>query len=57
MKVSKKKLVISCFGKVNMKSAAKMCRTSQAFVSMTWRDAGFIYEKKNSKLSYKNYFR
>jgi hypothetical protein len=36
-----KEKVISCHGNLNIKSTAKLCKCSEMYVYMMWKDCGF----------------
>ena len=41
--MTKKEKVLSCFGFVNAKSAAKMCKTSAGYVRNVWSNYRFQF--------------
>jgi hypothetical protein len=44
-KITKKDKIAACFGFLTLKSTAKVCGSSNAWVSKVWASKGFEYKK------------
>lgn len=50
----RRKLIVSCYGNVNAKSAARMCNSTQSNVHRVWTEEGFLDVDSNTLNRYKN---
>jgi hypothetical protein len=44
--MTKKEKVLVCYGFVNMRSTAKLCDVTPAYVSVLWSKEGFPYKEE-----------